>query len=558
MNMSTSGSSLSVFRDVPRFGLRRRSVRHKVHSPAFVSFDDTSGGMVLDLTEIIDLSESGMSIRAATPLVPDRALNFVLDLSETKTYINTSGHVVWSDEAGRAGIQFIGMPDYARRRLKEWLFVNALSAFARGTAQAAIAVREEPEVSPNLVVPDDADEPQFAMVSLASVVHEQVADAPTLNAIQQRVDELGPDLNSVLNVLAESAQSLTRCDGVAIALGDDREMVCRASSGNAPPVGSRLQTGSGFSGECVRTGRLLRCNDARLDPTVDRASCEALGIRSMIAAPVLANQRVIGLLEVLSPHAMAFTESDATALHRLAQVIARAVRQSEPSIIEVTEPSPSLERTFESPTAEHFGVDEFPHPIVLEQPAEAAHSLTRSRAMSMALAATFLVATIAGLGSWMLRSGRLVGNASQPQSATQGAEPTTWKTNSQPMTLEELQKRANQGDPIAEYAIGARYVQGDEVQKDYREAVRWFTKAAEQGHVGAQTALGAYYWAGRGVGKDLVEAYYWSALARTGGDETAKYRVESLSARMSRSQIQEAQRRVDEWLRQHPSTGDAK
>src|SRR5947209_2477264 len=194
MNTSTQGSSLSVPRDMPKFGPRRRAVRHKMHSPAFVSFDDSARGMVLYLNEIIDLSETGMSIKAAAPLVPDRALNFVLDLSETKTYINTSGHVVWADEAGRAGIQFIGMPEYARRRLKEWLFVNALSAFEKGTAQAAIAVREEPEVSPvplgnSIGIPEEVDEPRFAMMA-ASIIPEQVADAPTLNAIQQRMHEL--------------------------------------------------------------------------------------------------------------------------------------------------------------------------------------------------------------------------------------------------------------------------------------------------------------------------------------------------------------------------------
>jgi putative methionine-R-sulfoxide reductase with GAF domain len=556
MNTSTQGSSLSVPRDMPKFGPRRRAVRHKMHSPAFVSFDDSARGMVLDLNEIIDLSETGMSIKAAAPLVPDRALNFVLDLSETKTYINTSGHVVWADEAGRAGIQFIGMPEYARRRLKEWLFVNALSAFEKGTAQAAIAVREEPEVSPvplgnSIGIPEEVDEPRFAMMA-ASIIPEQVADAPTLNAIQQRVHELGPDLNGILKVLAESAQSLTRANGAAIALGDAREMVCRASSGNAPPVSSHLQTGSGFSGECVRTARLLRCDDTRIDSIVDRDTCAMLGIGSMIAAPVVANQRVIGLLEVFSPEVMAFGESDAAALHRLAQVIARAVRQSEPDDFPDTEFAQSQQTSFESPITTHVAADEFRHAHEPERRLEDAPSLTRNRAMMMPLVVTLSVAIIAGLGSWMLRSAHSSDNeAAQLQSQATTPQASQWKPTSQPMTLEELQKRASQGDPMAQYAIGARYVQGDEVQKDYNEAVKWFTKAAEQGHVGAQTALGAYYWAGRGVVRDVNEAYYWSALARAGGDETAKYRVESLTARMSRAQVQQAQQRADAWLRQH-------
>src|SRR5512138_2235759 len=104
--MATQGSPLSIFQDVPRPGDRRRAVRHKVHSPAYASFDGIGGGMVLDLTEITDISEAGLSLQSPTILEPNRALNLVLDLSETKTYINTTGYVVWTSESGRTGIRF--------------------------------------------------------------------------------------------------------------------------------------------------------------------------------------------------------------------------------------------------------------------------------------------------------------------------------------------------------------------------------------------------------------------------------------------------------------------
>ena len=67
-----------------------------------------------------------------------------------------------------------------------------------------------------------------------------------------------------------------------------------------------LQVGSGFSGECVRTGKLLRSNDTEADERVDRQSCRALGIRSIIAAPVILGEKVIGLLEVFSAQPNAF------------------------------------------------------------------------------------------------------------------------------------------------------------------------------------------------------------------------------------------------------------
>ena len=90
--------------------------------------------------------------------------------------------------------------------------------------------------------------------------------------------------------------------------------------------------------------------------------------------------------------------------------------------------------------------------------------------------------------------------------------------------------------------------------RDYTEAVRWFTQAADHGHILAQATLGAYYWAGRGVSPDLTKAYFWSALAQAGGDQASKYRVAVLTSRMSRNQILAAQQQANEWLHNHPAS----
>ena len=80
---------------------------------------------------------------------------------------------------------------------------------------------------------------------------------------------------------------------------------------------ARLQVGSGFSGECVRTGRSLRCDDSETDDRVDRDGCRALGIRSMIAVPIRVGNKVSGLLEVFSPQPYAFNADDIGALQQL-------------------------------------------------------------------------------------------------------------------------------------------------------------------------------------------------------------------------------------------------
>src|SRR5438132_452423 len=93
------------FEELPQRGQRRGSVRQKPHTPTYATFDRISGGTVLDLTEVLNLSETGVCIHTTAPVAPNRTLNLVLDLSDTKAYINTSGLVVWTDRFGRAGVQ---------------------------------------------------------------------------------------------------------------------------------------------------------------------------------------------------------------------------------------------------------------------------------------------------------------------------------------------------------------------------------------------------------------------------------------------------------------------
>jgi TPR repeat protein len=117
--------------------------------------------------------------------------------------------------------------------------------------------------------------------------------------------------------------------------------------------------------------------------------------------------------------------------------------------------------------------------------------------------------------------------------------------------LGALRKLADEGDPAAQFALGARYATGEGVSQNYSEAVRWFDKAGEQGHVVAQATLGAYYWAGRGVSQDLSKAYFWSILAQAGGDEASKYRVAVLASRMPHAQVVAAQERANDWIKRH-------
>src|SRR5579863_1456756 len=243
---------------------RRRRFRHKVRTPAYASFIGESKGIALDLNAISDISEDGIAIDVNSALEPGRRFDLYLDLAESSGPIYTAGEVIWC-ASGRCGIRFAELPPSSLFRLRGWLFLNAMTAVA--DAQAS------------------SDRAQLVPLEEAAPRPNYSDTLAALAAVQREVESLGRDLVAALQLIAARAQALVRATGAAIALSAESRdlMVCRASSGpDAPPVGAQLQVGSGFSGECVRSGKLLRCDDAEIDARVDHSSCRALGIRAIL------------------------------------------------------------------------------------------------------------------------------------------------------------------------------------------------------------------------------------------------------------------------------------
>jgi putative methionine-R-sulfoxide reductase with GAF domain len=499
---------------------RRRCVRHKVQLPAYASLNRNSNAPALELSEIVDISEDGMAIQSSSPLEVDQEVSFCLDLPETRAFIPTEGKVIWAGSSGRTGIQFPEMQTESTLALKKWFFANTIAACVKHAAETADALQ------------GNGFQTQSAEDSHAAAHPDHTAMLAALAAVKREVEALGSDLDAALHLIARRAQAFTRATGAAIALIEGEDMICRANAGrDAPPLGVHLRIGSGFSGECVRTGTLSRCDDSEADPRVDVESCRALGIRSMLAAPIRLDGSVIGLLEVFSPQAKGFGPEDELVLSQLVEVASCAVRRSQ---------SPQDDLGVKS------GVDdEFPAEDATELPRPA----RRPRNGFLIAAGITIVCVILWLiGTWGGRRASVIPSAEQSKAVSQSAAAT-------PAVAVDLQALAEQGDPAAQFAMGARYATGEGVSQDYGEAVRWFTKAAEQGHVAAQATLGAYYWAGRGVPPDLGQAYFWSFLAEAGGDEASRSRVALLASRMSRAQIVAVQKQASQWIRQHQLSG---
>jgi diguanylate cyclase (GGDEF)-like protein/PAS domain S-box-containing protein len=94
-------------------------------------------------------------------------------------------------------------------------------------------------------------------------------------------------------------------------------------------VGLRLPVATSLSGRAVRSGEVLRCDDAEADPRVDREACRRVGARSLLLVPLRHGGATVGVLKVASPAPGVFGDEDAGALELLGGLITAALRNAD-------------------------------------------------------------------------------------------------------------------------------------------------------------------------------------------------------------------------------------
>jgi GAF domain len=323
-------------------GERRRCWRQTVHAPAFASFDGVTGGMILDL------SEEGLSMQTGRPrdgklfdkerrvLVkvdlpgkeisePEPALADAHFETHFEAHFETTGYIAWADALGRAGVRFSDLPEEARRRLNDWLTVNA-SAPSHMAPKVALGRMAWPAGVKS--AGSNVGDPMAVSLEAETLTGSAGGGAASAT-VQYEFSSLGTDLSAALRLIGERARSLTRGSSAAIALMHKGVVICRASVGEkAPGLGTRLDVNSGLSGECFRVGRTLRCDDTEIDPRVDRESCQRLGVRSILAAPVRYERDTVGLLMVFATEPFNFDDGDAAVVESLAHTVIVSMRQA--------------------------------------------------------------------------------------------------------------------------------------------------------------------------------------------------------------------------------------
>lgn len=105
-------------------------------------------------------------------------------------------------------------------------------------------------------------------------------------------------------------------------------------------------------------------------------------------------------------------------------------------------------------------------------------------------------------------------------------------------SFSDILQVAERGDPVTQTQIGRRYENGDGVDRDIYEAVKWYRKAAERGSGPSQYSLAKCYVEGNVILQDFAKAYALFIMAQGRRSCAAMDAACALERKMTSSQLE--------------------
>ncbi|HEY8383663.1 MAG TPA: tetratricopeptide repeat protein [Microvirga sp.] len=106
-------------------------------------------------------------------------------------------------------------------------------------------------------------------------------------------------------------------------------------------------------------------------------------------------------------------------------------------------------------------------------------------------------------------------------------------------------------DPNAQYNLARLYLDGMGIEKDARQAARWFNLAAEKGHYQSQALLGHLLINGQGVPRQRARGLMWLTLAREAADPAKDVWVSELYEKAFATSAESDRKNALAMLEQH-------
>ena len=181
-------------------------------------------------------------------------------------------------------------------------------------------------------------EPRQVLVHLVDVTEERKAEAvlkseqERLGIVIQAQQELSAselDLDRLLKLLAEHTVRLTGAETAVVFLPDGDRLIVKASAGVlADEPDFSLPIDSSLAGLAYRTRQVQRTSDAQRDSRAHAPTAQRGKFGSLVHAPLIAGEKVIGVISVAATRPAVMDDIDARTLEMIAGFAAAAFERA--------------------------------------------------------------------------------------------------------------------------------------------------------------------------------------------------------------------------------------
>lgn len=406
--------------------------RRMLPALSLVDLGDDNGGLILDL------SEGGLAVQAIGPLAPNSVVPLSFHLPNVPTPIEGKAEVSWVTDSKMAGIRFLDTPAASQEYIRQWLASNteavpappefeinaAASPLIDPGQTTLLGSWQAPPIPPVLEKAEVTTKPAEDVSwvdELPTLAPSEFEDLEMLAPVPDTPVPVAVDSETApaLPAIAALAQSLTRADGIAIAIKAPGGFVCRASKGSAPVVGERIETTAALYAELVRTGLPVSTGDAEREQKLDPVVRRRFDIRSLQAVPLFRRGLMVGIFQISAHRPMAFDATHIATLQRIGDLVITAAQD------ELDELSSALPAVPAVATVSSFEVQ--PPPIQAISPAAKRHMMYERELQERRFALWLWEIGAAPAGSYQTRRPRLQNRTAQPLAVSAPAPIATTK-----------------------------------------------------------------------------------------------------------------------------------
>jgi signal transduction histidine kinase/AmiR/NasT family two-component response regulator/HAMP domain-containing protein len=172
----------------------------------------------------------------------------------------------------------------------------------------------------------DAFRDYAARATTAEEARRQAEQIARERSAQLRITSANLPLQEFLELVVEEMVAFAGVDGGVVELIEGEELICRAvTAGLHDTLGKPIPLATSLSGEAIRERRTVLCRDTHAEPRIPLARIRETGIRSMVLAPLIDGDRVLGVIKIGAETANAFTDQHVAELGIFADMIASAI-----------------------------------------------------------------------------------------------------------------------------------------------------------------------------------------------------------------------------------------